>query len=85
MTKEGLDENEKEEKKDLEEKRKAAGDPKTIGQISDSERARLSVLLNKEKEAKEEDKDKNEKDKAAPSATTGSGSGGGSSAPAGKK
>lgn len=47
---EGLTEQEKEEKADLEEKRKAAGDPKMIGQISDSERTRLSALLAKEGE-----------------------------------
>lgn len=63
---EGLTEQETEEKKALEEKRKAAGDPKVPGEITDSERTRLSELLAKE----EEGKDDSNKPKAAPAAAT---------------
>lgn len=59
---EGLTEQETEEKKGLEEKRKAAGDPKVPGEITDSERTRLSELLTKENEGKDE----GGKPKAAP-------------------
>lgn len=60
---EGLTEQETEEKKALEEKRKAAGDPKVPGEITDSERTRLSELLAKEEGGKQ---DEGGKPKAAP-------------------
>ena len=52
MTKEGLTDKEKEEMKALQEIRKGAGNGGTV--MSDSQRLRLSELLQKQGEAKEE-------------------------------